>query len=189
MRKFILLIVVSLMGGIAMAQEPLIFEHVVTKEGKTAKDFYETIKRWTATRYTSAQDVIQLDNPDKEITLKAVIPFEVNSLTWHAASGYISYTVDFLIKDNRFKIIIGPFIHVSTEPRFGKDWSNGVVYKDSLTNDFLKSIGHGGLKKKQYRAIDKRVRPLTRIEIESITSSLIQELENVGVKRKNDWDF
>ena len=41
------------------AQEPLVFEQVVTKESKNATELYDLIKRWVALNYNSANDVIQ----------------------------------------------------------------------------------------------------------------------------------
>ena len=103
-------------------------------------------------------------------------------MTWAAASGFINYTVDFLIKENRFKVVIGPFYHVSTHYKWGDQWSNGVLYKDELTNEFLDKIGIKKLARKQYRAVDERVRPLTKIEIENIMHSLLSELDELEKK-------
>lgn len=189
MKKIITLIVWVLMGLNCQAQEPLVFEQVITKEGKTAEEIYNLIKRWVATSYNSAKDVIQLDNPSKEITLKAKIDYKESSMTWAAASGYIDYTVDFLIKDNRFKVIIGPFSHVSTHLKWGKEWSNGLLYKGELTDELLDSIGIKKIARKQYKAIDKRVRPLTKNEIETIMFSLLNKLDDSTGSNDKDWDF
>ena len=79
--------VMALMSLHANAQDPLVFEQVVTKEGKNAEEIYNLIKRWVAITYNSAKDVIQLDNPNKEITLKAKIDYKESSMTWAAASS------------------------------------------------------------------------------------------------------
>lgn len=189
MKKIIIMFVMALMSLHANAQDPLVFEQVVTKEGKNAEEIYNLIKRWVAITYNSAKDVIQLDNPNKEITLKAKIDYKESSMTWAAASGYIDYTVDFLIKDNRFKVIIGPFTHISTHIRWGKEWSNGMLYKGELTDELLDSIGIKKIARKQYRAIDKRVRPLTKSEIETIMLSLLNKLDDSTQSNDKDWDF
>lgn len=189
MKKVFIVLMMALFSLGSQAQEPLVFEQVVTKEGKTAGELYSLIKRWVATTYKSAKDVIQLDTQDKEITLKAKIEYQEKSMTWAAASGYIDYTVDFLIKDDRFKVIIGPFSHVSTHYKWGKEWSNGVIYKGEITDELLNQIGIKKIARKQYREIDKRVRPLTKTEIEKIMYSLINKLDNVEKSDEKDWDF
>ena len=189
MKKIAFIFISVLMSMQVCAQEPLVFEQVVTKDGQNAEQIYELIKRWIATSYNSAKDVIQLDNPNKELTLKAKIDYKENSMTWAAASGYIDYTVDFLIKDNRFKVIIGPFAHVSTHYKWGKEWSNGLLYKGELSDELLDSIGIKKIARRQYKAIDKRVRPLTKTEIEKIMFSLLNKLDNLGKSDDKDWDF
>lgn len=189
MKKVFIVLMMALLSLGIQAQEPLVFEQVITKEGKTAGELYSLIKRWVATNYKSAKNVIQLDTQDKEIMLKPKIDFQEKSLTWAAASGYIDYTVDFLIKDDRFKVIIGPFSHVSTHYKWGKEWSNGVIYKEEITDELLDNIGIKKIARKQYRAIDKRVRPLTKNEIETIMYSLINKLDNVEKSDEKNWDF
>ena len=179
----------ALMSLGAYAQEPLVFNQVISKEGKTSDQLYDLIKKWTVVTYKSAKDVIQLDSPGKELTLKARIDFKVNNMTWAAASGYIDYTVDFLIKDNRFKVIIGPFTHVSTHYKWGPQWSNGILYKEEPNNELFEKIGIKKLARKQYREIDERVRPLTKKEIETIMYSLLNNLDNMEKLGNNDWDF
>lgn len=99
-------------------------------------------------------------------------------MTWAAASGYIDYTVDFLIKDNRFKVIIGPFSHVSTHYKWGDQWSNGLLYKGEPNDELFETLGIKKIARKQYREIDKRVKPLTKTEIETIMYSLLNKLDN-----------
>lgn len=189
MKKVFIMLAMAFMSLGVQAQEPLVFEQVVTKEGKNAEEIYNLVKRWIAVTYNSAKDVIQLDSPNKELTLKAKIDYKENSMTWAAASGYIDYTVDFLIKDNRFKVIIGPFSHVSTHYKWAKEWSNGILYKGELTDELLDSIGIKRIARKQYKAIDKRVRPLTRTEIETIMFSLLNKLDDLNKSEDKDWDF
>ncbi len=189
MKRLIILFVLALMMSNIRAQEALVFETVINKEGQTTEDLYNLIKRWIAHNYNSAKDVIQLDNPNKELTLKAKINYEEKNMTWAAASGYIDYTVDFLIKDNKFKVIIGPFSHTSTHIKWGKEWSNGLLYKDELTDELFEKIGVKKIARKQYREVDKRVQPLAKKEIEQITLSLANEVDNLEKSKKDDWDF
>lgn len=189
MKKVFIVLMMALFSLGSQAQEPLVFEQVVTKEGKTAGELYSLIKRWVATTYKSAKDVIQLDTQDKEITLKAKIEYQEKSMTWAAASGFIDYTVDFLIKDNRFKVIIGPFSHVSTHYKWGAEWSNGILYKGEPNDELFEKLGIKKMARKQYREIDKRVKPLTQKEIETIMYSLLNKLDNVAESNDKDWDF
>lgn len=189
MKKVLIVFMMALMSLGAQAQEPLVFEQVVTKEGKTAEQIYDLVKRWIASTYKSAKDVIQLDTPNKELTLKAKIEYKEKSMTWAAASGYIDYTVDFLIKDNRFKVIIGPFSHVSTHYKWGDQWSNGLLYKGEPNDELFETLGIKKIARKQYREIDKRVKPLTKTEIETIMYSLLNKLDDNAESNDKDWDF
>ena len=189
MKKVFIIMMMALMSLGAQAQEQLVFEQVVTKDGKSSEQIYDVIKRWIATTYKSAKDVIQLDSPNKELTLKAKIEYKEKSMTWAAASGYIDYTVDFLIKDNRFKVIIGPFSHVSTHYKWGAEWSNGILYKGEPNDELFEKLGIKKIARKQYREIDKRVKPLTQKEIETIMYSLLNKLDNVAESNDKDWDF
>lgn len=189
MKKTILLLMMALLCLCVRAQEPLVFNQVIEKEGKTSEQLYSLIKKWVTVSYKSAKDVIQLDEPGKELTMKAKIDFKVRNLTWAAASGYIDYTVDFLIKDNRFKVIIGPFSHVSTQLEWGAAWSNGIVYKEKPDDKTFEKIGVKKIARRQYRAIDERVRPVIINEIETIVHSLIDYLDNRGKPGNDEWDF
>lgn len=83
MKKVLIVFMMALMSLGAQAQEPLVFEQVVTKEGKTAEQIYDLVKRWIASTYKSAKDVIQLDTPNKELTLKAKIEYKEKRFIRH----------------------------------------------------------------------------------------------------------
>ena len=185
MRKIIFLF---MMANIcfASAQKPLSYSEVIQQEGKSSTEIYKSVKKWFAKTFKSAQDVIQYDGADEEINGKAVIVFDVNNITWAAASGLIYYNIEVKVKDGRFKILLENFIHQSTHPQYGSRWSNGLVYGSAPTDEELKNIGHGGMKKKQYRAIDERVRPLCFHEISSLVADL-KTFMNQQQQEDDNW--
>lgn len=172
MRKLFCIVAMMMAVSCAMAQEPLSYSEVIPQEGKTSSEIYKSVKKWFANTFRSAQGVIQYDGAGEEVSGKAVIAYEEKSMTWAAASGLIYYNIDVKVKDGRFKIVLDNFVHQSTHPKWGKQWSNGLIYGNTPTDEQLKAIGHGGLAKKQYKAIDERVRPLCFHEISSLIASL-----------------
>ena len=187
MKKVLFLLLLVIFSSNAYSQEPMAFSEVIQQEGKSASDLYKVVKKWFAVTFVSAQDVIQYDDAGNEITGKARISYECKNLTWAASSGFISYMVDVRVRDGRLKVVISDFIHQSTDLRFGKEWSNGVVFKELPTDEQLKALGHGGLAKKQYKAIDKRVRPLCIQETASLVASLKNYLLKNKVEVEEDW--
>ena len=189
MRKILFLLAMALMSLETMAQKPLSYSEVINAEGKSAKELYKEVKRWFSLTFVSAQDVIQYDDASNEIIGKAVFEYECKSLTWAASSGIVRYVVSVKMKDGRVKMTIENFIHESNDPTWGKAWSNGIVYEKPLSDDELKTIGMGGLKKRQYRAIDERVRPLVLNQIATLLVSLKQHLANSDKKKSEEDDW
>ncbi len=189
MKKILFLLVIALMSLETMAQKPLSYSEVINAEGKSAKELYKEVKRWFSLTFVSAQDVIQYDDASNEIIGKAVFEYECKSLTWSASSGIVRYVVSVKMKDGRVKMTIENFIHESTDPTWGKGWSNGIVYEKPLSDDEMKTIGMGGLKKRQYRAIDERVRPLVLNQIATLLVSLKQHLANIDKKKSEEDDW
>lgn len=187
MKKLLFLCLVAFSCAFSYAQNPLSHSEVISAEGKTAKQLYKDVKKWFALTFVSAQDVIQYDDGDNEITGKAVIPYECKSMTWASSSGFIRYTVIVKVKDGRLKLTCENFIHQSTALKWADKWSNGIVYEKPLSDDELKAIGQGGLKKKQYRAIDERVRPLVLDQIATLVASLTTYVNQSGKEEEDDW--
>ena len=59
----LVLISVNVMGQ----EQPIQFDEVIKAEGKSVSEVYTTVKTWVATNFNSAQDVIQMDDPDNGI--------------------------------------------------------------------------------------------------------------------------
>lgn len=185
MRKLMLICLVIFAINVK-AQEVLSHSEVVQVEGATASAIYKNVKKWFAKTYRSAQNVIQYDDVDAEVSGKGIIPYDEKSLTWAAASGLIYYDVIVKVKDGRFKITIENFNHRSTHPTYADKWSNGFLMKTPPTDDELTNIGVKGLAKKQYKAIDKRIRPICLNEIAVILSS-IKESMNKQQNEDDNW--
>ena len=187
MKKVIVGMLLTLICSNLSAQEPLTFSEVIQQEGKSSVELYKSVKKWFVHTFVSAQDVIQYDDSGNEITGKARIAYDCRNLTWAASSGFISYMVDVQIREGRLKISISDFVHQSTDLRNGPRWSNGLIYKELPSDDQLKAIGHGGIAKKQYKAIDERVRPLCIREAANLIASLKNHLEQAEQAKDEDW--
>lgn len=191
MKKIILIVLILSFCGksFAQTQSALSFSEVIQQEGKNPEQIYSELRNWFVRTFTSSQDVIQYEQENKTISAKATFPYICRSLTWSASSGYVSYNIYIRIKDGRFKITIDNFIHHSTDPNFGDAWSNGLVYKDELSDEELKQLGFKALMRKQYKAIDKRVRPLCYEESAKLLVSLKDFLENSKNMQDIDDDW
>lgn len=95
--RFCITILVLLISGMATAQQ----YKVVEWPGKSSVEILDELRIWTASTFNSAKDVIQLDKEGRFI-VKGVDNYSV------AGSGLytLSYTVDFQIKDEKFRYII-----------------------------------------------------------------------------------
>lgn len=162
--------------------EQLSFEKVIPVDSVKSEVLYLMIKKWMAESYGDADEVTKYDEKNKNIYGKGHIPFNVNNITYNAASGYISYNIDIRIKDNRFKVKVYGFVHTSTHPTYGYGWSNGLVYKECPSDEIMKKNKWGALKRRQYKKVDERVRPVCIGEwadiVLGLESSIINNLND-----------
>lgn len=191
MKRFLSLIFIAFTTFlVAYAQDvkQLSFSEVINKEGKTQDEIYQNLKQWFAIYYKNSQKVLQYDDGKTQIIGKGIIPFKYNSMTWAASSGEISYNITLKIKDGRFKVEIDQFVHKSYDIRFSDSWSNGLVYNTGeLSKEELALLGVKGLKTKQYKAVDKKV----KAEIANFVAELLVNLKSfVPISEKEeeeDW--
>ncbi|MDO4309928.1 MAG: DUF4468 domain-containing protein [Prevotella sp.] len=189
MRKIFIFIVVAFMciGVNAQGLKSLSYSEVIQVEGSNSDDIYRKLKKWVAKAFVDANEVTKYDLENKEIFAKGRFPYSTSNLTWASSSGYVSFELDAKIKDGRFKITLDNFCHHSTAPQYSEGWSIGLIYDKLPIDEELKQIGQGGLRKKQYKAIDQRVRPLCESKIKQIIADLkIFLLEDAKEKIEDD---
>lgn len=111
----------------SFAQKPLEYSKVIQIENCNAGDIYNTAKKWIVKNFRDANSVIEFDNPqEKEFTGKGNFDFVVNSMTWHALTGHISFSINIKAKDGRFKVILADFRHFAN---INKQWEMGLIYE------------------------------------------------------------
>lgn len=189
MRKIFIFIVVAFMciGVNAQGLKSLSYSEVIQVEGSNSDDIYLKLKKWVAKAFVDANEVTKYDLENKEIFAKGRFPYSTSNLTWASSSGYVSFELDAKIKDGRFKITLDNFCHHSTALQYSESWSIGLIYDRLPTDEELKQIGQGGLKKTGYKAIDKRVRPLCEFKVKQIITDLkIFLLEDAKEKIEDD---
>lgn len=124
MRKILFTLSLFLCLG-CFAQKPLEYSKVIQVENSSAGDIYNTAKKWIVKNFRDANSVIEFDNPqDNEFTGKGNFDFVVNSLTWNALTGHISFSINIKAKDGRFKVILADFRHFAN---INKQWDMGLI--------------------------------------------------------------
>lgn len=73
---------------------------VVTVEGKTAKEIYDSAKLYIAKNYKRPESIIMADTPEKILRFKGYKSFDTG--VWSA--GTFSYVCDLEFKDGKYKI-------------------------------------------------------------------------------------
>ncbi|MDC7147556.1 DUF4468 domain-containing protein [Bacteroides ovatus] len=177
MKKILFSLLLLLCSLGTMAQKPLNYSEVIQVEGMSAKDIYNTAKRWFVANFKDANSVIQVDNPtDGVLTGKGNIPFEYKNLTWTSSSGCIWFIVDIKVKDGRFKMTISDFRHESHAPKFAKEWSLGAIY-----DAYLPEYKH------QHKKIWDKVEPMCIEEFSILVSSIKDFMKKNKVEEDDNW--
>lgn len=121
-------------------EEAIKFSEVVNEEGKTVQELYPIIKAWIASSFKSANDVIQMDDPNNGIIIcKCVFKYIYpGGIKYANMDGYVTYTLKLQVRDGRYKINIEDFLHRSGAVQFTEHWSMGLIttrekYKNKLT--------------------------------------------------------
>lgn len=131
MKKSLFLLLV-LMAGVNVwgQEEPIQFDEVIKVEGKGVQELYTTIKLWVATNYNSAQDVIQMDDPESGILVcKGAFDYDNGGgMTGHVLDGVVHYTLKVAVREGRYKVTVGMFSHEATTADGIKyNWSMGAI--------------------------------------------------------------
>ena len=123
----LMLISVSVMGQ----ETPLQCDTVIQAQGKSATEIYTTVRSGVATPFNSAQDVIQMDDPENGILVcKGNFSYKApgGALTYGVLDGWVNFTLQVQVRDGRFKVTMGQFAHEAKRvPGGSYDWSLGLI--------------------------------------------------------------
>ncbi len=128
------------------------YEQIVVIDSTTQGELFSLAMQWFAESFRSSQNVIQyFDKESGKIIGKGNVQIDDTGLgfggTIHPKqSGHVDFKIEFTSKDNRYRIIIEDFIHVSSEPGFsGGDF-----------NDPKPDCGTANMMKKTWHAIQEQ---------------------------------
>ena len=95
------------------AQEPLSFEKVIKADSIDKNTLFASINDWFASSYNSSDDVLKMVDKEAGIIIgKGNFDFlNTTKSRFSCYHGYIKYTLKVYVKDNRYKVVIGDFIH------------------------------------------------------------------------------
>jgi hypothetical protein len=105
MRKILVALLLTY-GLTSVGQHNFIWD-VTDSTTKTKNEIYSDIKLFIATKWNSAQSVIQNDDKDAGIILiKGIQPEHINTMMIGTLNYKFSYTVTFKMKDYKYKITL-----------------------------------------------------------------------------------
>ncbi len=135
----ILIILYSNRESIAQDNKPLIFEQVIQVDGVEKNILYDRIKKWIAISYVDANTVIKLDDKEiGELVVKGSIKYSRDKFINACATGYIDYTLQISVKDNKYKYQISQISHISTSTEMKgcyPYYSIGTIYFGNYPGD------------------------------------------------------
>jgi len=160
------------------------YEGVISLPGKTKKELYLLLREWVSLRYNSAQNVIQMDDPEAgKIIVKGIltynlstkVPLMLNPVTYPNRNYH---TIVFDLKDDKFKYKIE-----ITEIESGTSFTP-IMHDLLLPDPPLKPNG------KPYKGLALESVLKTKKDhldyTEQSKKDLIKELSNLGDKPKSD---
>lgn len=126
---FLMLVLISSVSVIGQ-DRPFQCDTVIQAKGKSVAEIYASVKVWVATVFNSANDVIQMDDAQNGIMIcKGRFHYKApGGVNLRSMSGYVDYTMKVQVREGRYKVTIGDFIHQSTSTQFTSSWSFGLIY-------------------------------------------------------------
>jgi len=178
MKKSIIVLVFVLIGIKTFGQTNFKWDVIIDSLDSNKSQLYSKSKLFIGETWNSAQNVIQIDDKDAGIILvKGVtiqnLYFQMNDHNWT-----FSYTIKFLMKDNRCRVIIED-IHCSAARTGQYEWPHLPVaetYPDS------KGLKLTGLNKKRYLTLMVSLKQ----ELQSIVDSYTEYVKKPLINN-SDW--
>jgi len=171
--KKILLIIFILNAVFAYAQEPLEYTDVVYLKDSTISknDIYNSTSEWFVKDFSSAKDVIQLN--DKE-TGKIIAKGAYHiSPTLMIGECWVNFTLTIMMKDGRFKYSFTDLYHTSAH---GKSYDGGDINQEKADCSGMY------MTKKAWR----QIKEITEVSCYNSITRLTETIEN-NFKQNEEW--
>lgn len=165
MKNFILLIFAFFAYTLGCnAQNVWQQDTVISTPGKSKQQIINCAKQWATSSF--AQFSPTIFNDENSITINLSLPFEIKNMSYAAGSGKLIGQIKIYAKDERFKIELSNFDHVSSNPRYTEWWSMGLILENTPEQ------WANGAKWKQKREVYKRIlEALNTLKISTFNSA------------------
>ena len=130
MKKCLFLMLMMISMSVMGQETPLQCDTVIQAQGKSVSEIYTTVKSWVATTFNSAQDVIQMDDPDNGILIcKGNFSYDApGGVMSGVLDGWVHFTLQVQVRESRYRITMGQFAHEAKPvPGGSYDWSLGLI--------------------------------------------------------------
>ncbi len=177
MKKTILLtILTTITSYLAFAQTDFKWDKV-DSVSKTKDQIYSDTKMFIAETWKSAQNVIQNDDKDGGMILIKGASIQSKSFQMNEHIWTFSYTVKFMMKDNKYKIVIED-VYCSAARCAANEWAKMPVADNYPSEKGLRSTG---VNEERYLEIMKSLKQ----ELQGIVDSYETSIKKTG--KKSDW--
>ena len=189
MKKLILLSFLLLICFFGYCQteddKPLVIENIINLDSTYTKDIlFNNIQIWFSRVFVSSKAV--LDVQDKESGILAgngSLKFKPKGIANECYAGYIEFSINFIIKDGRFKYILRDFYHNDNYEGVN-NCQFGLIY---TKNDYTGEKTHWSTTKnfdiKNYNFIHEEIELMAK----NIDTLLKYEIANQKINTNNDW--
>ena len=169
--------IVSMITSVAFSQEFLSWSAVDTIS-KSKDILYSDAKNLIATNWKSSKSVIQLDDKENgQIMIKGVVKQNITSLGFTLPGNvYYNYTINFLFKDNKFKITLNNVGYESET--LGRGWGNYLINTPQPEYPGAKVCG---MQKKDYNKLIERLKN----DLQGLFDLCVAELKKET--KNDDW--
>lgn len=175
-----LILPITALSQVEVEHDDLEYVGVIEVQDVSASDLYERSKVWFATRYRSANDVLQYDNRETaQIIGKANLAYDPSFLSGRdGVIGFVRYEVTITSRDGRFRYEFKNFYHEPTGYRGA--YSVGIL----TTSDDHPNPG-GRFERRQ----NNRVWNDIKNQVDETINALIEDLSNFMLESSDDDDW
>lgn len=186
MKKGLLLLLMFVSMNVMGQEKPLQCDTVIQAPGKSVSEIYTAARAWFATEFNSANDVIQMDDPEKGILIgKGNFSYKApgGALTYSVLDGIVKFTLQIQAREGRFRVTMGDFRHEAKPvPGGSYDWSLGLI------TDRERARAKGAVDFRQKKTW-KDLKVKCKMKYYTLVQSLSQATEQGGglVGTDEDW--
>ena len=164
----------------AFSQENFTISKVIKTDEVGKNMIYVAINDWFATKYNSANDVIQMADKEAGIIIgDGSTDYTKQGMMYGCYVGSIKYTIKVYMKGNRFKVDITNFRH-SVKPNASLDCALGLITNAENYTD-------KGMSKKYHNKVWNDIKEYSTSYAESLFLSLEERAKNIKEEVTDDW--